>query len=136
MKTSILITLSFVFFIYKGDAQVNKSHLSDSCSNVCKLVSYFWKLDSLANNGFRLYSYDRLLNCKVDKVSVDYLIMELGKPNEVRNTNQGIQYVYYYFDSKRMPKEYGNPFECGYIYFMFNNKTKILETIGDGVIDY
>src|SRR5690349_20571841 len=137
MKIPIFNLWIALFFSQRVYTQIDKSHLSDSCSNVFNLVSYFWKKDSLANNGFRLYSYDSLLTCKVDKLSVDYMFNKLGKPNEVWNTNQGIQYVYYYFDSKKMPKEeYGEPMDCLYIYFMFNSKTKCLIGIGDGVMDY
>jgi hypothetical protein len=117
-------------------SQKDKSVLSPSTSNTLRIVSYYWKLDSLANNGFRLYAYDRVLKSKIDTVSINYLVDKLGKPNHVSNTNQGIIYIYYYFDSAKMPKEFGKPFECLYIDFMFEEKTKLLISMSEGVMDY
>jgi hypothetical protein len=129
----LLLILSFSACIH---AQKNKSILSPSTSNTLRIVSYFWKLDSSANNGFRLYAYDRVLASKIDTVSINYLIDMLGKSNRISNTNQGVIYVYYYLDSAKMPKEFGKPFECGYIDFMFDEKTKLLTSISEGVMDY
>lgn len=129
----LLITICLVKASY---CQRFRPNLSDSCSNVLSLVSYYWKLDSLANNGFRLYAYERLLNCKIDTLTVTFLLDKLGKPNKIRESNIGIDYVYYYYDSMKMPKENGSPFECGYIYFMFRKDRNYLISIGDGVLDY
>jgi hypothetical protein len=125
-----------MFIGVRGFCQKGKLNLSDSCSNIAELVSYYWKLDSLANNGFRLYAYNRILNCKIDKLSVSYLLDKLGKPNKVSKTNQGTQFVYYYYDSKAIPSEKNRPFECGYIYFLFDDKKSMLTSIGEGVLDY
>jgi hypothetical protein len=129
----IMLILSFSECIH---AQKDKSVLSSSTSNTLRIVSYFWKLDSFANNGFRLYAYDRVLASKIDTVSINYLIDKLGKPNQISNTNQGVIYVYYYLDSAKMPKKFGKPFECGYIDFMFDEKTKLLTSMSKGVMDY
>jgi len=100
------------------------------------IVSYYWKLDSLANNGFRLYAYQDLLKSKIDKVDRAFLLDKLGKPNQIEQTNHGKEYIYYFYDSKKMPKENGRPFECGYISFKFGEYDKYLSSIDEGVLDY
>ena len=117
-------------------SQSNKANLSDSTSNIIRLLSYFWIKDSLANNGFRLYSYDRILKSRIDRVTSDSLIKRLGKPNETRNTNQGFQLLYYVYDSKTMPKEFGRPFECIVVAFLFHERDKTLFDISETVLDY
>jgi len=108
---------------------------SCSCSKAISQVSYYWKLDSLANNGFRLYAYKGLLNCKIDKVYRALLLEKLGKPNELRKTNKGTEYVYYYFDIKTMPKDYDAPLACWYISFKFDEYEKYLQSVEEGDID-
>jgi len=134
MKT--ILILLFVGFCMYGYSQNSKSNLSDSCSNIFNIVSYYWKLDSLANNGFRLYAYDRLLNCKNDSLTVVFLVDRLGKPNRIRTTNKGTEYLYYYYDSKAMPEAKNISFECGYVYFLFDGERNQLTSVGKGIIDY
>lgn len=117
-------------------SQKTKPDTSNNCSNTISLISYYWKLDSLANNGFRLYTYRDLLKCKIDKVTRAFLLDRFGKPNTTRKTNHGTEYVYYYYDSKTMPKEFGRPFEAGYISFLFGEYDKYLSSIDEGDIDY
>lgn len=129
----LLILILYLSFFSQTFAQDKKPNLSDSCSNILNAVSYFWKNDSLANNGFRLYSYERLLKCKIDSLSISYLVEKLGKPSKIIRSNKGTDYLYYYYDSKKIPKEI--PFECLYISFMFD-KNGVLTSVYDGVIDY
>ncbi len=109
---------------------------SCNCTKVISDLSYYWKLDSLANNGFRLCTYKRLLNCRIDKVYRGLLLDKLGKPNTVRKTNYGTEYVYYFYDSKTMSKENERPFECLYISFKFGEYDKYLNAVEEGLIDY
>jgi hypothetical protein len=127
-----------VFFSVSKNIYSQKSipDTSNTCSNVMSIVSYYWKLDSLANNGFRLYAYKDLVNSKIDKVYRALLLEKLGKPNQIKRTNHGTEYIYYYYDSKKMPKEFGGPFECGYISFKFGEYDKYLSSIDEGVFDY
>lgn len=108
---------------------------SRSCSQVVSELSYYWKLDSSANNGFRLYTYKKFLDCKPDKIYADVLLTKLGKPNETRKTNKGTEYIYYYFDIKAMPKGYSAPLACWYISFKFENDANYLSSIQQGDID-
>jgi hypothetical protein len=135
MKILFTLLISICSHI-EGHGQITKSNLSDSCSNIFDKVSYFWKNDSLANNGFRLYAYDRLLKCKLDGLTTNILFDKLGKPNEIWKSNQGIDYVYYFFDTKALPRKFGKPVDCGYIYFSFAGKGEYITSIGHGVLDY
>lgn len=63
------------------------------------------------------------------------MLEKLGKPNELRKTNKGIEYVYYYFDIKAMPKGYDAPLACWYISFKFDEYEKYLLSIEEGDID-
>jgi len=134
MKTLIIfftICLSLL-----GSAQGKKPDFSDSCSNMINILSYYWKLDSLGSNGFRLYTYDRLLKCKLNDVMDTVILSKLGRPNNIRLTNLGTQYVYYYYDEKSIPPKRAHAFECGYIFFLIDTKTKRLLFIDQGVLDY
>ncbi|RYY00846.1 MAG: hypothetical protein EOO53_21045 [Gammaproteobacteria bacterium] len=132
----VFTILLFILFSKWSYTQNSKTNLSDSTSNIIKNLSYFWIKDSLANNGFRLYSYERILKSKIDAVTSDSLVKKLGKPNETRNTNHGFELWYYVYDSNAMPKEFGRPFECLVIAFMFRNGNKALYDISDTVLDY
>lgn len=66
-------------------------------TKIIKQLSYYWRIDSLAGNGFRLDSVNELLKSKLDNVSKVYLLEQLGKPNELRKTKHGTEYVYYFF---------------------------------------
>lgn len=126
----------FLFFCKNMNGQKAMPDTSNRSSNVINIVSYYWKLDSLANNGFRLYAYKDLLNSKIDKVYRSFLLEKLGKPNQIRKTNHGVEYIYYYYDSKALTKEHGKPFECGYISFKFGEYDKYLTSIDEGMLDY
>ena len=116
-------------------SQKNKPDSCLSCIEVVKELSYYWKLDSLASNGFRRYTFHKFLNCKLTPIYPDVLLNKLGKPNEIRKTNQGVEYLYYYFDIKKMPKNYNAPAACWYINFKFENDQNILSAIEEGDID-
>ena len=119
-----------------GSGQQATIDSTEYCSKIINQVSYYWKLDSLANNGFRLCAYKRLLNCRLDKIYRGLLLDKLGKPNTIRKTNYGAEYVYYVYDSKAMPQENERPFECVYITFKFGEYEKYLNGVEEGVIDY
>ena len=52
----------------RGYSQKATVDTSRSCLQVANELSYYWKLDSLANNGFRLYTYKKFLVFKPDKI--------------------------------------------------------------------
>jgi len=133
MKRVYLFILSFLI-LHQSYGQAKKLNLSDSTSNIIDKLSYFWIKDSLANNGFRLYSYERILKSKIDDVSVSELLNKLGKPNRIQEHNKGIDYWYYYYDEKAMPNV-KHPFECGTIHFTYSKSGKLV-SIGQTVLDY
>jgi hypothetical protein len=131
-----LFSFVVVMCIYASThSQKAKVDTSRNCLQVVNELSYYWKVDSLANNGFRRYTYKKFLNCKPDKLYADVLLNKLGKPNETRKTNKGTEYIYYYFDIRTMPKNYNAPMACWYISFKFENKENYLSSIEEGDID-
>jgi hypothetical protein len=121
-------------FAYSQHGATTKDSLK-KCSDVIKEVSYYWKLDSLANNGFRECAYKKVLKSKLDKISKSFLLEKLGKPNEIsENFNGDTAFIYYYFDIKAMPKTYEAPLAVWYISFFFkkNEDCASWVTEGDG----
>lgn len=134
--------MKFLFFFLMATSfcsnsysQKVKADTSQSCSQIINELSYYWKLDTLANNGFRRYTYQKFLGCKLDKIYADVLLIKLGKPNEIRRTNKGTDYLYYFFDMRTMPKNYNAPRMCGYINFKFESDGNYLSSIEEGDID-
>ena len=68
-------------------------------------------------------------------IYADQLLNILGKPDETWKTNNGVEYVYYYHDSKKMPKNYKGPASCRFISFKYENKQNTLSSIVEGDID-
>ena len=131
-----MFVLMAVCFYVKSFGQEESADSSQYCSRIISQISYYWKLDSLTNNGFRLCAYKDILNSKIDKVYRGLLLDKLGRPNATRKTNFGTEYVYYFYDSKAMPEEKERPFECLYISFVFGEFDKYLSSIEEGLIDY
>jgi hypothetical protein len=130
----VSIFILFIIIAKTTYGQVTKKDTLIATSKLVSQLSYYWKLDSLAGNGFRLYTYNQLLKSKLDKVSKTFLVEKFGKPNQVRNTNHGTEYVYYYFDIKAMPKDYDAPLACWYIAFHFKTNDFASEIV-EGDID-
>ena len=126
-----------ILFLASFQATYAQKFIKDTLptSTVVKQLSHYWRIDSLAGNGFRLYSVNELLKSKLDTVSENFLIRQLGKPNELRKTNHGTEYVYYFFDIKAMPSGYNAPLACFYIAFLFKMNEKNASEIVEGDID-
>lgn len=135
-KISLLVVVQLIFFMQFICGQDVSHDTVSTCSKFIAQVSYFWKLDSMANNGFRLYTYKQILNSKIDNVNKSFLLSKLGAPNKIRRTNKGFEYIYYCYDAKKLPIEIGQSFECIYIRFKFTNFDKYLSSIEEGVFDY
>lgn len=128
-----LMRFFVLFFLasasYQVFSQTSFTEKTVKCSKVMSDLSYYWKLDSVANNGFRQVTRMSLLTCELDTVSKDFLMAQLGKPNKVWVNNHITEYVYFYYDYSTMPKEldpYSVPHDCWYISFKFNEKDKFL----------
>ena len=103
-----------------------------SCSRVIADFSYFWKLDSLANNGFRLVSIPLFTHTIIDKVTPSFLMEKLGKPYEVWKTRTQVQYVYFIFDQNNVLEKYKVGFESQWLSFNFDTKETYLISIDNG----
>jgi hypothetical protein len=101
-----------------------------------KDIGYFWRLDSLANNGYRRCAVHRILDAKLDKMSRPFLFEHLGKPNrESKRFDGSTEYIYYYFDILAMPKSYDAPLGTGYISFLYRKDQDWASSITEGDID-
>jgi hypothetical protein len=105
------------------------------CSDVLNELSYYWKLDSLANNGFRLYTVSKLLKCRLDSIDKQMLLSKFGPLNSIREINFRKCYRYYYFDILKMPKNFDGPEACLYISFNFDLDNKYIFEIVAGDMD-
>ena len=99
-------------------------------------ISYFWKLDSLGNNGFRYAMFKGLLTLPKNQISVPVLLDKLGRPNEKKGSNTGISYyVYHVIDGKRLPEaNVVQPLIVWKILFIYENG--VLNAIGMEHGDY
>jgi hypothetical protein len=134
MRRIITFIILIAFFKVTHSQTSKKTSLIPTTS-VIESLSHNWRLDSLAGNGFRLNSVKELFNSKLDSVSKDFLLDKLGKPNQLRTTNHGAEYVYYYFDIKAMRKNYNIPAACAYIAFKFKTNEKYVSQMVEGDID-
>lgn len=135
MRCIFFFALVYVLQPKQSYSQEKHCDSLQKSSIVMEELGYYWKLDSLANNGFRFYTYDRLLNSKVDKVTKDFLFSKLGKPNRVWTELHGVVYVYHFFDKTKLPKSYDAPLSCRYLAFVFTDKSEYLLLIKEGDID-
>src|SRR5690242_9057099 len=108
-KMSIIFIMLIMHYKYSNGQEFHPK-FTDSCSKISKYVAYWWKNDSLANNGFRDTYYTIFLTCKCSSETIDDIVKKYGPPNKINITNKSIDYIYYYFDSRNLPKqisEYG-----------------------------
>lgn len=101
MKKLILFFLCLCVFTNYLVAQ--KSDTISKCSQVLTDLSYFWKLDSLGTNGFRLYSFKKISNSKLDSIHYKTLFEKLGKPNNILKSTTDVVYIYHYFNASLIP---------------------------------
>ena len=89
-----------------------------------------WKSDSLGINGYRLKVYKQILACK-GGLDEELILINLGTPYKVQNTNKGTMFTYIVFDATKL----SNPsYEIGTIYFLLGNDKKIIDK-GESVLD-
>jgi hypothetical protein len=74
--TCLVFVIQFSTFTYSQ----NRPNVKDSMSRYSKVIeeiSYYWKLDSLANNGYRRCASGGILESKLDKISKSFLLEKL-----------------------------------------------------------
>lgn len=105
MKLFRYFTIAFLLSSY-CIAQTGKKSICD-CSKVLPLVSDKWKLDTLANKGYRSKLFRDLRDCRVDTFSITALIKYLGPPTKImtyQDGEKGYRYNFYdwmYLDSSQ-----------------------------------
>lgn len=136
-KKVVIIAFLTFFWANKNFVHCQDSVRNYSCSQIAAQLDYYWKLDSLGTNGLRLFTYQKFIKCKIDSISVEYLLQKLGKPNRIWpiNHEKKICYVYNVLDVSKMPKELDLPYSCSYVSFIFSSKTNKLILITEGDID-
>ena len=128
MKSYKIILVIFLLIYEKGFGQPIVPD-SMNCSKVIQQMSYFWKLDSLANNGFRVYAFRNLLDSKIDSISGDYLTKNFGKPDTIWRSEVGSSYIYFCFRRKNLPEKSQGLFDDIYISFVFDLTEKKLLSV-------
>jgi hypothetical protein len=137
MGKKVILLLAFFSFLNFEKSYGQKIKLPDkqNCSVLIEHLGYFWRLDSLANNGLRLFTYEKLLKSKIDSVTQYMLFKQLGLPNKTKDNGEKLTFIYYTWDTSKMPKEFNAPKSCSYIGFIFNSKSYYLDSIIEGDID-
>ena len=136
LKKKILPILVLSMMSFSLNAQ-NSFHDSLSlCSNMMDVSSYFWKKDSLANNGYRLSTYDKMSNCKLDIISRDALLKYLGRPIRVEKISNNVEeYIYFTYDYRQIPKGEVKSKVVYFISFLFKNDNGTVVEISTGHYD-
>jgi hypothetical protein len=135
MKNILLFLLSFTFS-KNVLCQEHKRIFNDSCSNILQRVSYFWRLDSLGQNGYRYSTHNEILYSTIDKITITELIEWLGKPSYISKDKTGYYYCYYYFDGRKIPLKAGYSKELSHLFFKFDLVNPYLLYVGADADDY
>ncbi len=134
MRQSFLFSLLLIFTT-NGFSQIQSANKKIDCVELVKRLSPDWKLDSSGNGGFRRENTKYLLACKTDGLTKDALLQSLGKPNQIRDTNKGKQYLYYYYDYRTLPKGKDGPLGYAYVYFTIPDGKNLVSYISEGDTD-
>ncbi|MBL0269179.1 MAG: hypothetical protein IPP99_11085 [Chitinophagaceae bacterium] len=132
----IIVLLFFCLMLsFEAVSQQKANAPLDSCLLRLSSVSFFWKKDSVAQNGYRLSVYKGLLSCNYSNMTSTILFEKLGQPNRISQHSKGVGWLYYYYDGKMLPVDSGLAPERGYIIFNFDLKSKYLLNVGEGHFD-
>lgn len=139
----IIIVILFCCIGYRAIGQEEKKESkSVKLSELIEAHAYWWRLDSLANNGYRLCSSDGFLkkNIVIDSVSRDFLVAQFGKPSRIWNTpGTDIIYRYFIYDYKTLSEEQKTKmffYAAVTLDFTLNEKTLLVEKLDQGSVDY
>lgn len=131
----LLATFLFLILLNIGRSQ-QIVDTSNNCTNVINRLSYYWKLDSLGTNGFRLYTFKKILNSYLDNVSRALILDKLGQPNQIVKSNFGQEYRYYYYDFEKMPKGFDGAPAIYFLTFKYGEYDKFAKAVDIGFSDY
>jgi hypothetical protein len=131
------------FFIsFDANCQDTIQKKATKLSALIEAHSYWWRLDSLASNGYRLCSSKDFFkeNIIIDQVSKDSLVSQFGKPSSIWDTpGDQIIYRYYVYAFKTVPADQKEKFHFNAamtLDFFFNQKTMIIDKVDQGTVDY
>lgn len=117
-------------------AQKPEIERKKQCVELMDQIGYYWRLDSVANNGFRFSNYHFLLECQFQGINETVVRSLLGSPNEVSDVGLKKALIYYYFDIRKMPAGYDKaPLATLYISFNFRRASGVLIDVTKGDID-
>ncbi len=125
MKYCVLFFIGLLVF-NKAKCQ-SYSADSISCTKFLDALSFFWKNDSNATNGARLFSFEKLLSCRIDSIDVNELKEKLGPPDKVKKSEEAVEYIYYTYKGRNI---------LTYISFVFRKETLLLYRIYDVDVDF
>ena len=136
----ILVSFTTVFLCvaYLGQSRtnVNQTH----CSTLIKQISDKWRADSLAGNGYRVEVYPRLLECVLDSIDAEFLLLNLGKPTkEIDYMSGGKAYQYNYYDYRYIDLEKSKRKGYGWDFLIFSidlQKSNRVMRINTGTGEY
>ena len=134
MRQSFLLCVLLTCATF-GFGQKQSSSKSNDCVELIKGISSDWKLDSTGNGGFRRENIKYLLTCNTQNLTNLLLLQELGKPNQIRETNKGKQFLYYYYDFRTLPKGIDGPVGYAYVVFTVPNEQRFVSSIEEGDAD-
>lgn len=112
-----------------SDGNSENNNKRYDCLYIIKNLSYYWQIDSLANNGYRRMVRHHLQNCIVDSTHADTVKKYLGTPSKVTTYSYPNQFSYtYYYDSKNINQEKAPNFPGGFdgIILDFDSSSKKL----------
>ena len=132
-KLLSIVVLYFLSFqtVY---SQEDSTRTDCCCSIYINQLSVGWKTDSLANTNYRFSNFKKLTGCKIDTVSVAFLVKKFGEPVLIKQTDEGWRYLYLYYDDKTNGTK--RPVSAGGVYFDFTPDKKRLVWTGSFVVDY
>ena len=123
MKTFLFTSIFWTLALVSLGQNKSYSDVND-CATLMNRLSENWKLDSTGNNGFRRDNTKYLLSCNQQGLTKNLLLTYLGKPNQIRDTNNGKQFLYYYYDFRTLPNGKNGPLGCAYIVFTVSSTIK------------
>jgi len=134
MKAFLFTSIFWISATVAFGQNKSSANVSD-CVTLMKRISENWKQDSTGNNGFRRDNMKHLLSCKQQGLTKDILLQNLGKPNQIRDTNKGKQVLYYYYDFRTLPKGKDGPLGYAYIVFTVPDGQEYVSNIDEGDAD-
>ena len=135
MKKMLFCSLFLCSFIYLwAKPFYTKIDTTCNCTQVLTELSAGWKLDSLSGNGFRDKIHEKVQNCKIDSVAMDFVQTKLGKPNKTTEdvARYFLRYEYYNCTKLDTLRSHSRRYGIDFLEFIFDKSSKKLVGISRG----